>query len=87
MTMLEYCLRAIALLKTYDNGKEWSEKFVELRIHFHRKHGHGLVLSTWHGTDFFQNVVNALNGIDIDEPKGEYRKNFLKLIEFGKQEA
>jgi hypothetical protein len=84
--MKDYCLRAIWLLRTY-TGREWAEKFVELRMQFHRKHGYGLIQSTWHGTDFFKNVLDALDGKEIEEPKGEYRNNFIKLIELGKKEA
>jgi hypothetical protein len=56
-------------------------------MEFHRQHGHGLILSTWYGTEFFASVLNCLDGGDCDEPKGEYRNNFLKVVAFGKAEA
>jgi hypothetical protein len=65
-------------------GREWAEMWVFYRMEFHRKHGRGLIMSTWHGLDFFSNVLFCLNGGDIEElgePKGEYKNNFKKLIE------
>jgi len=84
--MKKFCMVAISNL-SFTRGKRWAEKYVELRMEFHRKHGHGLILSTWHGVEFFDNVLKALNGDMCKEPKGEYRNNFLKLIEIGSREA
>ena len=78
---------AIETLAKVD-GKRWAEEFVRLRMEFHRRHGHGLILSTWHGIDFFDNLLVALkHGEFFTEPKGEYRNNFLKLISIGWAEA
>ena len=63
--------------------KLWGENFVELRIWFHRKHGRGLVLSTLHGIDFFQNVVDACEGRMKWKEEGIYGDNFRKLIKEG----
>ena len=84
--MRRFCETAIHILAT-TQGRKWAEEYVRLRMDFHRQHGHGLILSTWYGTEFFASVLNCLNGGDCDEPKGEYRNNFLKVIAFGKNEA
>jgi len=83
--MKTYCEDAIKYLGQV-NGKEWGELYVNLRMDFHRKHGNKLITSTWHGLDFFHNLLFILNGGDInsmDEPKGEYRNNFIKLTQIG----
>jgi len=57
--------------------------FVELKIAFMRHHGRGLVCSTIHGTEFFDNVVACCEGRlvwDKYVEKGEYGDNFRKLI-------
>lgn len=82
--MREYIEDAIIILRLI-NGKQWASEYVRLRMEFHRLHGHGLIQSTWHGVDFFDNVLKELNGEDVGEPKGEFRNNFKKLIDFGKQ--
>jgi hypothetical protein len=59
-------------------------------MEFHRKHGHGLIQSTYHGIEFFSNLLAAMNGASIEEmgePKGEYRNNFIKLVALGSREA
>jgi hypothetical protein len=84
--MKQFCEHAIFIL-AYSRGKVWADEFVRLRMDFHRQHGRGLILSTWHGLDFFDNVLNCLNGGECDEPKGEYRNNFLKLITIGMNDA
>jgi hypothetical protein len=80
--MKEFCEQAIAKLEV---ANDWGELFCNLRMDFHRKHGHNLIQSTWHGADFFNNVLIELNGGDVEEPKGEYQKNFKKLIDLGKK--
>jgi hypothetical protein len=84
--MKKFCEQAIQTLTT-STGHKWAEEYVRLRMEFHRKHGHGLILSTWHGIDFFDNLLNAINLGGIEEPNGEYRNNFLKLVMFGINEA
>jgi hypothetical protein len=79
--MKNFCHHALFIL-SFSRGRNWAEEFVKLRMEFHRKHGHGLILSTWHGIDFFQNVLDALeHGKTFDEPTGQYRTNFQKLIQ------
>lgn len=85
--MRQFCQDAIHVLAT-TTGKKWAEEYVRLRMEFHRKHGHGLILSIWHGIDFFDNVYRAITQDEkFKEPEGEYKRNFLKLIEIGKGEA
>jgi len=78
----QFCEEAIRILAA-TSGRAWAEEFVRLRMEFHRLHARGLIVSTWHGTDFFENVLKGLAGIDIGEPKGDYRNNFIKLIAIG----
>jgi hypothetical protein len=85
--MKKFCEDAIAKLNSVSTA-EWANTFVELRMEFHRKFSRGIITSTWHGTDFFNNVLFCLNGGDVNdlkEPVGEYRTNFKKIIDIGKQ--
>ena len=85
--MKQFCQTALEILSTV-KGEKWAEEYVRLRMEFHRKHARGLILSTWYsGTEFFAGVLNCLDGGEYDEPKGEYRNNFLKVISFGQAEA
>jgi hypothetical protein len=65
--------------------KDWGALFVERRMDFHRQYGKKLITSTWHGADFFSNVLFCLeNNLPCieDEPNGEYKDNFKKLITY-----
>ena len=84
MDMKQYVEDAIIILALL-HSKQWADEFVKLRMDFHRLHGHNLIQSTWHGADFFNNVLIELNGGDVEEPKGEYQKNFKKLVALGKK--
>lgn len=58
----------------------WGVLWVELRMSFHRRFSRGLICSTTHGPEFFENVINAIEGrLEWDE-KGEYGENFRKII-------
>lgn len=83
--MKEYCQNAIRILGNTDKSV-WAEKFVELKRDFYNKHQQGIICSTVHGLDWFQNIVDCLNGKTWDkkEHKGEYEDNFRRLIELGK---
>ncbi len=82
--MKKFCEDAIAKLKGVPDT-EWANTFVELRMEFCRKFQRGIITSTWHGIEFFDNVLFCLNGGDVKEPAGEYKTNFKKLIDIGKQ--
>ena len=85
--MKAFCHQALSTL-AFSRGKKWADEYVKLRMEFHRRHGHGLIMSTWHGLDFFDNLLKAIETNEIcDEPKGEYRNNFLKLVSIGQKEA
>ena len=58
----------------------WAEVWVELRMSFHRCFGRGLITSTAHGIDWFENVIAACEGRLVWEEKGEYGDNFRKMI-------
>jgi hypothetical protein len=83
--MKKYCEQALARLNAATN---WAELYVNLRIEFHRLHGHKLITSTSHNAEFFINLLNCLNGAEWDkkEFKGEYEDNFRKLVEIGRNE-
>lgn len=76
--MKHFCQEALIKLSTLKN-EEWARTFCELRVEFHRKYSNGLVFSTFHGVDFFNNVINCLDRAEWTE-KGEYGNNFRKLI-------
>ena len=86
--MREYCVAAIAELKTL-KAPVWAERFVALRMDFCRKFQveDKLITSTSHGTEFFLNVLNGLNGQEWDkhEHKGIYEDNFRRLVEKGRK--
>ena len=77
--MKQFCLDAIKKLSD-SNQNDYGRLFVELRLEFARKHSRKLIFSTSHGTDFFQNIIDCLNGMEWEE-KGEFGNNFRKLIE------
>jgi len=78
--MKQFCLNAISTLENV-NPKDFGKMFVELRMEFARKHSGGLIFSTFHGVEFFENIINCLNGMTWEEEKGEFGNNFRKLIE------
>jgi hypothetical protein len=43
-----------------------------------------MCFSTSHGADFFDNVVNCINGAEWEE-KGELGNNFRKLVDIGRK--
>lgn len=59
--------------------EHWGPGFVNLRIDFARHWCDGLIFSTIHGTNFFENILACLDGKPWDE-KGEYGQNFRELI-------
>ena len=63
--------------------RKWAEEWVHQRMEFHRKHGRGLTLSTSHGIEFFQNVVDACEGRLKWKEEGIYGDNFRRLIKEG----
>ena len=83
--MRQFIVNAIAQLKT---SNDWAKQFVDLKMDFQRKHGHGLITSTATGTDFFTTLLECIDGAiwDKKEHKGEYEDNFRKLIEIGRNE-
>lgn len=84
--MKQFCIDALAAIESCsDYGKTW----VNLRMQFHRVHGHGLITSTWHGAEFFENVIFCIENNQLgfkDEPQGELKENFKKLIAIGLKE-
>ena len=85
--MKQFCLDAIQQLNNVHPSR-WAELYVNLKMEFFRKYNNGLICSTVHGSDWFINVLNCLNGMEWDkkEYKGEYEDNFRKLIEIGRKE-
>ena len=85
--MRNFCLLAIHQL-THCKG-DFGKLYVDLRMKFHREHGHKLITSTHLGSDFFSTLVRCIDGEDwsVKEFKGEYEDNFRKLILIGRAEA
>lgn len=77
--MKSFVAQVIHELNTISDGKLWAETFVERKMEFHRRFSMGLITSITHGMDFFDNVMNGLNGSKWDE-RGEYGDNFRKII-------
>lgn len=64
-------------------GSNWAELFVLRRMEFHRRFSAGLIFSTVHGADFFNNVLDCLNGASWRPDKdhtGSYEENFRRMI-------
>jgi hypothetical protein len=62
----------------------WAEVFVKRRLEFAGRFNNGLIFSTSHGADFFDNVVNCIDGAEWEE-KGELGNNFRKLVDMGRK--
>lgn len=84
MSMKEFCIETILLLNKCSMD-DWAKVFVERRMQFQRDYGNGLVLSTSHGIDFFENVLACLDGAPWDE-KGHLGDAFRKLTGAKKSE-
>lgn len=83
----EACIAVLESAAPY----EWAASFVRLKMWFWRQYCKGLIFSTIHGPDFFQNVLECLDGKrwepDKDEPvPGEYEENFRKFITLYRKE-
>lgn len=88
--MKQFCINSINSLNNCPI-ETWAVLYVTLKMEFFGKFQHGLVCSTYHGLNFFQNLLDCLNGKewnptnDNGEPiKGEYESNFRKLVEIGR---
>ena len=64
--------------KTVD-GEKWAELFVNRRMECFRRYSNGLITSTTPGAEYFQIVLDCLNGKEWKE-EGEYGNNFRKII-------
>lgn len=73
--------RAFAAALKVTPERWWAEVFVALKMSFFRQHARGLVCSTTHGLDYFDNVVAACEGRLQWDEKGEYGQNFRKMIQ------
>lgn len=76
----QYCLAVIDILRKVPSYL-YGELFVEFRMEFCRLFTAKLIMSTSHGSEFFQNVVNCLEGKEEWTEAGEYGDNFRKMIE------
>ncbi len=78
--MRDYARAAIDVLRVL-RGESYAVAFVELRMAFHQHYGHGLICSTSHGIDFFENI---LAGPEAWDEEGELGDNFRKLFKLNK---
>ena len=83
--MLADACKAVTILANTDNDK-WAEMYVNLRIDFFNKHCHGLVSSTAHGVNFFENIVMCFQDAELWTEKGVYGDNFRKLMTLNQNE-
>lgn len=69
-------------------GADYAEVFCQLKMDCCRQYHHGLTNSTFHGTEFFQNVLDF-----IDRPKDwlkqfsgepQLEKNFVRILELNR---
>lgn len=77
--MLFFAKSAVVVLSNQP-PTTWAALFVQLRIDFFRLFQRGLVTSTVHGLDFFQNVIDVIEGRLVWDEEGEYGENFRKII-------
>lgn len=79
-SLRDFCFETIHMLK--NSGKDFGLIYVDRLMLFYRTYKNykrdGL-FSSAHGPDFFQNVINGLNGDEHTE-KGQYGDNFRKFI-------
>lgn len=78
-TMLETAKLYRATLQGTPSA-EWATVFVGLKMLFFRQHAQGLITSTSHGVDFFDNVIDCIEGRLVWDEQGEYGDNFRKMI-------
>lgn len=78
--MRDDCHFILELLKECPSDK-WAEIYVNSCMWFWRKYCLGLIFSTIHGADFFDNILKCLDGtLWLPDNKGEYEENFRKFI-------
>lgn len=77
--MKDFCISVIKELSSC-NPKDYGMIFVNRKMEFHRRFSNGLITSTNHGTEFFHNVINCLDGHLKWIERGEYGDNFRKLV-------
>ncbi len=85
ISLKEFASFSIVTLASFSDGTDYAETFCKLKHDCFKMYHHGLITSTVHGIDFFQNVVDF-----IDRPKdwllqfdskSEYEKNFVRILE------
>jgi hypothetical protein len=93
MRIIDYAERSRVLLNQTPIEK-WAEVFVKLRLEFADKCSGGLIFSTVHGAEFFDNVVECYYGepwFESDEEKKgkktELGNNFRTLIKRAQKET
>lgn len=74
------CAKGIVQVLSLAPRWRYGDLFVDMKIWFIRKHGRGLLTSTLHGTDFFQNIIDVAEGRLKWKEEGEYEDNFRKLV-------
>lgn len=83
--IIDFCQNTIKELKQL-TGEEYAKVYCDRRMEFCRKFQHGLSVSTNHGSNFFQNVLDFIRKPDIwleqFEDISEYEKNFVKILKY-----
>ena len=85
-TMKDFVLYAIQTLAK-SGDITWAGVYSKLRMQFYDKYQkpHGFIFSTSYGSDFFIDILNALNGKQWKE-NGLAGDNFRSLIKMGMDE-
>lgn len=76
MSLQIFCERAKEELYT---SADYATTFVNLRIKLNKLFFNGKIISTLHGIDIFDNILDALSGSKWEE-KGELGDNFREII-------
>lgn len=94
VNLLKYCETSVLLLK-HSPSKDFASNFINLKSASYHKFHNGLVMSSSHGINYFENVIkywdNPISYIDgltqkeLDnyfkqKNKDDYEKNFILLL-------
>ena len=84
MSLLEFATETVAEMKSIAS-KDFAKYFIQRKIIcYHRYHG-GLITSSAHGIDFFQNIIKFWNEPETyckrqGKAEDDYEYNFVILI-------
>lgn len=85
MNLLEYSIETIETMNQIQSGEEFAKYFVQRKCECYMLFSNGLITSTSHGIDFFNNVIKYWdNPHEYKKTKEknvvDYEYNFVQLI-------